>query len=368
MTLRDAWQLGPFTRHEGAVIERVPALTFRCPVSGREVAWAGKDVFNPGAIVHDGRVHLLIRGEDSADGNGTSRIGLAVSDDGVHFTVEPEPVLFPDDDEWQPWEWPGGCEDPRVVESPDGGYVCLYTGFDGKVARLLVATSVDLREWHKHGPAFGATAHARRWSKSGSVVTAVRDGRLVADRVDGRYWMYWGEGICFAATSDDLVAWTPLEFDATPDRHLTRTSDAGDGGWKVHRVPGARGLRPLLFPRPTRFDSLLVEPGPPAVRTADGILLICNGANHPAKGDPALPPFAYQPGQALFDGNDPASCIARSTEPFLRPDTRDDQVGQVENVCFAQGLARFDDRWHLYYGLADSKIGCAAAPLTSSSA
>ena len=362
MTIEDTWQLGPFTRYESAVIGRSPDFGFHCPASEREVRWAGKDVFNPGAVVRDGRVHLLIRGEDTVDSHrGTSRIGLAVSDDGVHFAVEPEPVLFPDVDAWQPWEWPGGCEDPRVVESPDGGYVCLYTGFDGKVARLMVATSSDLREWRKHGPAFGATPHAGRWSKSGAVVTSVTDGRLVADRIGGRYWMYWGEGNCFAATSDDLVAWAPLEFDASPDRYLTRSSGAGTG-WDVHSVPGPRMMRPLLFPRPGRFDSLLVEPGPPALRTDDGILLVYNGANHPTKGDPTLAPFGYQPGQARFDANDPAACIARATQPFLRPDTLDDRVGQVDNVCFAQGLVLFDDRWHLYYGMADSKIGCATAP------
>jgi predicted GH43/DUF377 family glycosyl hydrolase len=355
----DAWQIGPFSRQEDPVLGRAPELTFACPISGRNVRWAGKDVFNPGAVVRDGRVHLLIRGEDTRDAtSGTSRIGLAVSDDGFRFTVEPEPVLYPDNDEWQSWEWPGGCEDPRVVESPDGGYVCLYTGFDGTVARLLVATSTDLRSWRKHGPAFAATPHERRWSKSGAIVTAIRDGRLIADRVDGRYWMYCGEGTCFAATSADLVTWTPVEFDASPDRYLTRSSEAG---WEVHRAPGAPGLRPLLSPRRTRFDSLLVEPGPPAVRTTDGILLVYNGANHPKNGDPSLAAFAYQPGQALFDGNDPAACIARAKVPFLRPDTPDHRVGQVDNVCFAQGLVLFDNRWHLYYGMADSRIGCATA-------
>jgi predicted GH43/DUF377 family glycosyl hydrolase len=357
------WQLGPFTRHGGAILDHLPELAFSCPVTGDRVRWAGKDVFNPGAVVRDGRVHLLIRGEDAVGRfSGTSRIGLATSDDGLHFTVEPEPVLFPADDPWQPWEWPGGCEDPRVVESPDGGYVCLYTGFDGTVATLMVATSADLRVWDKHGPAFTSTPHARRWSKSGAIVTEVRDGRLQAARIGGRHWMYWGEGTCFAASSDDLVRWTPVEFDATADRYLTHAPDAPKGSWEIHRVPGQRVLRPILFPRPTRFDSLLVEPGPPAVRTDDGIVLVYNGANHPKTGDPRLPPFAYQPGQALFDGNEPGSPVARSGEPFLLPDTPDDKVGQVGDVCFAQGLVLFHDRWHLYLGMADSRIGCATAP------
>jgi predicted GH43/DUF377 family glycosyl hydrolase len=362
------WQLGPFTRHPGAILRDLPELTFRCPVLREPVRWAAKDVFNPGAVVRDGRVHLLIRGEDAVGRYaGTSRIGLAISDDGVDFTVEPEPVLYPDDDAWHAWEWPGGCEDPRVVESPDGGYVCTYSAFDGRTPTLFVATSDDLRTWVKHGPAFADTSYVRRSSKSGAIATSVQDGRLQAARVDGRYWMYWGEGICFAATSEDLVRWTPVEFDATGDRYLSyRRSDDGHGAWDIHRVPGQQVLRPLLFPRRGRFDSLLVEPGPPAVVTGDGIVLVANGANHPGHGDPSLPGFAYQPGQVLFDPADPASCIARSVEPFLRPEGSDEQAGQVGNVCFAQALVLRDHEWLLYFGMADSRIGLARAPASTS--
>jgi beta-1,2-mannosidase len=362
----DGWQLGPFTSQPQVVIGADPDLRFDCPVAGRSVAWAGKDVFNPGAVVHQGRVCLLVRGEDHEGRTaGTSRIGLAVSDDGQTFQLEPEPVLFPDDDPWQPWEWPGGCEDPRVVEHPDGGFVCLYTGFDGKSARLLVATSPDLRHWHKHGPAFAGTAHAGRWSKSGAVVTELVDERLVAVRRGGRYWMYWGEGVTFVATSDDLLRWEPLEFDATADRYLTR-GRGPDAGWSLERVPGQRVPRPVVFPRRGRFDSLLTEPGPPAVVTEAGIVLVVNGANHPDHGDPSLAPYGYQPGQVLFDAEDPASVVARDPEPFLRAERDAPGGGQVDNVCFAQGLVWFHRRWNLYYGMADSRIGLALGPATTS--
>src|SRR3954471_20590005 len=90
------WTLGPFERLGGVALGAHPDLAFACPVTRRAVAWAAKDVFNPGAVVHDGRVHLLVRAEDH-EGRyaGVSRIGLAVSDDGRSFALEPEPVLFP---------------------------------------------------------------------------------------------------------------------------------------------------------------------------------------------------------------------------------------------------------------------------------
>ncbi len=356
--------LGPFSRPE-RVLEHRPDVAFDCPVSGARVAWAAKDLFNPGAVVHEGRVALLVRAEDAVGRYaGVSRIGLATSANGRDFVLEPEPVLAPGDDEWQAWEWPGGCEDPRVVEAPDGGFVCTYTAFDGKVAALFVATSPDLRRWTKHGPAFGGTAYARLPSKSGAIVTELKDGRLVAARVGGRFWMYWGEGTIYAATSDDLVHWSPLEIDMAPDRYLGWRPATAEraGGWRSERVPGPRGLRPIAAARSGRFDSLLVEPGPPALITEAGVLLIYNGGNHPERGTPDAPGRAYQPGQLLLDAADPSAVVARPAEPFLRIDAAEAQ-GQVGNVCFAQGLVAFKGEWLLYVGLADSRLGVSSAPI-----
>ena len=357
------WAFGPFSPPE-RILEDRPAVSFLCPVSGERVAWAAKDLFNPGAVVHDGRLCLLVRGEDTVGRYaGVSRIGLATSVDGRHFDLEPEPVIAPGDDAWQAWEWPGGCEDPRLVESPDGGYVCTYTAFDGKVGCLFVATSPDLRHWTKHGPAFARTAYVRRASKAGSILTALKDGRLQALRHEGKYWMYWGEGVVFAATSEDLVRWTPVEMNIAPDRYLTWDPGPGGrpGGWKIDRVSGVTGLQPVAAPRRRRFDYLLAEPGPPAVATSSGIVLIYNGANHFEAGDPAAPPFAYQPGQMLLDAADPMAVIARPASPFLRVDPAEAE-GQVGNVCFAQGLAAFNGEWRLFVGLADSRLGvCSAA-------
>jgi predicted GH43/DUF377 family glycosyl hydrolase len=356
----EVWSIGPFTAY-GQVLGALADPEFSCPVRGASVHWAAKDVFNPAAVVRDGRLCLLFRGEDTIGRfSGTSRIGLAISDDGLHFEVEPEPVLFPDNGEWHAWEWEGGCEDPRLVESPDGGYICLYTAFDGKGSTLFAATSDDLRTWEKHGPAFAGTPYVRRSSKSGAIVTEERDGRLVAAKVNDQYLMYWGEGTCFAATSSDLIHWTPIEFEVGRDLYLGHQGDQVVS-WQVHRVPGQRVLRPLLFPRPERFDSLLVEPGPPAVKTARGVVLIYNGAEVIVSGNDYS--VSYQPGQALFDLCDPLSPLARFEEPSRMLGEPENLEGQVDNVRFAQGLAIFKGSWFLYYGMGDSRIGCATAPL-----
>ncbi len=83
----------------------------------------------------------------------TSRLGMASSEDGIHFTTEPTPVFYPDVDSQQDREWPGGVEDPRVVESEDGTYVLAYTQWNRRNTDIGIATSTDLIHWTKHGPA-----------------------------------------------------------------------------------------------------------------------------------------------------------------------------------------------------------------------
>ncbi len=166
-------------------------------MKGDSVAWESNDTFNPAVAVKDGRIVVLYRAEDKSGvgiGHRTSRIGHAVSADGLAFDRKKTPVLFPGEDSQKPNEWPGGCEDPRVAVTPGGLYVMLYTQWNRKVARLGVATSRDLVQWEKHGPAFAKAFNGKfveRWSKSASLVTEIQNGRQVIAKINGRYFMYW---------------------------------------------------------------------------------------------------------------------------------------------------------------------------------
>src|ERR1700722_19248257 len=135
------WALLPFSKVDSVN----PVLTagtgrFTDPILHKEVSWEEKDVFNPAVAVKGGALYLLYRAQDKTGRPaGTSRIGLAVSSDGLHFTRSPAPVLYPDADSLQSLEWEGGCEDPRIVEDEKGTYYMTYTAFDGRLARLLIA-------------------------------------------------------------------------------------------------------------------------------------------------------------------------------------------------------------------------------------
>lgn len=336
-TASENWALLPFEKIDSVNPVLLPdsTLEFTCPIRQEPVKWAQKDVFNPAAIVRNDSIYMIFRAEDIVGKHaGTSRLGLAASSDGFHFTKMPEPVFYPDNDAMKMYEWEGGVEDPRIVESEDGRYIMTYTSYDGQVARLCLASSSDLQNWEKHGLVLGEGKYRDTWSKSGAIVCKQAGNQFIAQKINGKYWMYWGDTNLFMATSDDLIHWEPVE--------------KADGS-----------MLPVLWPRPGYFDSRLVETGPFALLTEQGILLIYNGMNAETFFDPALPSGMYSAGQALFDKNNPVKLIARTEENFFKPDKPYELVGQVNQVCFLEGLVWFKDQWYLYYGTADSKIAVA---------
>lgn len=270
-------------------------------------------VFNPAVIKRGKEYVMLYRAQDHA---GTSRLGYATSSDGVRFTRRSEPVLSPE----APYEKDGGVEDPRLVEI-GGTFYLTYTGYNKKDAQLCLATSADLVHWQRRGvilPAYRGNWNVG-WTKSGAILTK---------KIHGKYWMYFlGTSAdktdqMGVASSPDLLHWT----------EETRT--------------------PVLPRRPGKFDSRVVEPGPPPVLTPQGILLIYNGADDQ---------LVYRTGWVLFDKNDPTRVLARSDEPIFEPQREWEKVGQVPNVVFVEGLVREKDRWLFYYGGADKYVGIAEA-------
>lgn len=288
-------------------VAEVPALTPQG--SGFESA----GVFNPAVIQHGGSYAMLYRAQDS---KGTSRLGYASSPDGLHFSRRTEPVLVPETD----YEKDGGVEDPRLVRIGDLFYL-TYTGYNKKDAQLCLATSTDLIRWDRKGvilPAYKGNWNVG-WTKSGAIVP---------EEIAGRYWMY------FLGTAADKTDQTGLAY----------SSDL------IHWMEATK--TPVLPKRAGRFDSRVVEPGPPPVVLPNGILLIYNGADDH---------LVYATGWALFDRRDPSRLLARSDQPIFRPEQTWEKVGQVPNVVFVEGLVRDGRTWRFYYGGADKYIGIAEA-------
>jgi beta-1,2-mannosidase len=301
-------------------------------------AWQSGRVYNPTAIVVGNRVALLYRAQGIRrtpyEGHWywPSRIGLAWSTDGTHFTPETTPVL-----EAKSSSERFGVEDPRIVDL-GRRYALTYTAFDGDRARLAMTFtgSRSLRRWQDRMLVF---PRANEWTKSGA---------LLGRPIDGRYYLYFlthkknprsGETYIWLAASENLREWT------------------------IHS-------RPALTTRRGHFDSHEVEPGPPPILLPEGILLIYNAArlskNRLGR--------TFGVGWALFDKHDPTQLIARCSEPFLTATHYGEATGFVPRVSFrkllrnrgriagtifAEGLIEFRRRWLLYYGMSDTTIGVA---------
>lgn len=274
-------------------------------------SWESAGTFNPTVVRVGERFVMLYRAQDA---HGVSRLGYAESTNGIHFTRAPEPVFVPEAD----YEQGGGVEDPRIVQI-GALYYLTYTGYNKKDAQLCLAVSKDLLHWERKGillPAYMGNWNVG-WTKSGAIV---------AEKIDGRYWMYWlgtaadrtdQMGLSF---SDDLVHWT----EAT--------------------------TAPVLPKRPAKFDSRVVEPGPPPTLTPEGIVLVYNGADDK---------LVYRTGIAVFDRKDPRKLLYRSDFPVFTPELDWEKQGQVPNVVFVEGMANRQGKLLFYYGGADKCVGVA---------
>jgi beta-1,2-mannosidase len=269
---------------------------------------------------------MLYRAQDAS---GTSRLGFAESIDGIHFIRRPDPVLSPEAD----YEKDGGVEDPRLQRF-GGTYYLTYTGYNKKDAQLCLATSRDLIHWERKGVIL--PAYKGNWNKGWT-----KSGAIVPEKIDDKYWMYW------LGTATDKTDQMGLSY-STDLIHWTEATQT-----------------PVLPRRPGKFDSRVVEPGPPPILTERGVVLIYNGA------DDSL---VYRTAVAIFDRHDPRKLLSRSDTPIFAPEKEWEKVGQVPNVVFVEGLLQlresrntsfYRDYFVFYYGAADKYVGIAEATATT---
>jgi predicted GH43/DUF377 family glycosyl hydrolase len=289
-------------------------------LSPQGATWESAGTFNPAVVMHEGKFVMLYRAQGAA---GTSRLGYAESADGIHFMRRAEPVLSPQAD----YEKDGGVEDPRLQKFGETYYL-TYTGYNKKNAQLCLATSQDLIHWERKGVIL--PAYQGNWNKGWT-----KSGAIVPEKIDGKYWMYW----------------LGTAADKTDQMGLSYSTDLLNWTEATHT--------PVLPKRPGKFDSRVVEPGPPPILTSSGIVLIYDGADDQ---------LVYRTGIAVFDRKDPRKLLYRTDQPVFAPEKEWEKTGQVPNVVFVEGMARQGNRWLFYYGGADKHVGVAEAPAQGSGA
>lgn len=317
-------------------------------------AWRACVTFNPAVIHHDGVFYMYERCAGSLRPF-HCYIGLQTSTDGVHFTPASDQPLITPADLGSAY---GSVQDPRVValdgrfylsvayrpyawgSKPTGvgvpeSYQIEYPGFSGRdednQTRSGLFVSDDLRHWRFHG-----------WATPEGVDD--RNVVLFPEKIGGQYWItrrpsgFVGtqanhasppKGV-MVSTSDDLLTW------AEPQTLLRPTF-----AWEDNRMGAST----------------------PPIRTPDGWLFFYHGVQTL---NPATRHVCYRMGAALLDLHNPLKVLARCPAPLLEPTTYYERFGlYIPDVVFPTASPVVDGVIHLYYGVCDTAIALATAPLAA---
>ena len=280
-----------------------------------ESDWECYNVFNAGVIYQDALFHMYYRAQ-GLDWN--SRIGYAVSPDGVHWNRLRKPVLTPSDALDA-----RGVEDARVTEI-DGVFYMTYTAYGfqspGKGEPFLEGGYIT--------PMIARSTNLITWERLGHVVTGEdnKDHVLFPRKIGGRYALFHRRRPqVWLAYSNDLVHW-PEEW-----------------------------MAPIYGPRTqNRWDNNSVGSNGVPIETPHGWLVL----NHAYDDN-----HVYRFGVMLLDLEDPTKVIRRPTEPIFWPEELWELRGDVSNVVFSCANPVVDGTVYVFYGGADHVIGLATCRL-----
>jgi len=306
--------------------------------------WRNISVFNPGAIVEDGKFYLFERAAGSLRPFVTS-IGLLVSDDGVHFGhAVDEPVFtaamagYPD----------GSVQDARVVKIDGLYYMCFalqphpmdcwptgqgvpdyytqsYPGWQECAWSMITQSGIAVSEDLIHFRHLGFVTPRE---------IDDRDVVLFPEKIAGKFALL-RRPIChpnvsseqdrpsiWISYSQDLQSWTPPQIVARPAY-----------GWEGGKIGAAAT----------------------PIRTEYGWLLLYHGVDQDS---------VYRVGAMLLDLLEPERVLARTPNFIMEPEEYYEQFGLViPNVIFPTGNVVKDGVLYVYYGCADTAIGLATVPL-----
>jgi predicted GH43/DUF377 family glycosyl hydrolase len=347
----------------GLQLQRLGMVMEPEPGNPREV----EGVLNPGAVRGpDGELYLFPR--LVAKGN-YSRIGIAR----VRFNAAGDPIgverlgiaLEPEAD-YELHPNGGGCEDPRVTfVEPLKRYMMAYAAFSSRGPRIALAVSEDLFHWKRLGLAafspYDGMEFAGVDDKDASLFPV-----LIPDP-DGPPELAMLHRPLFPGTRPEETARHPGSRDVDLDRESIWISYCPIN--PESREPyclGQFGSHHRLAAPVSPWERLKIGGGTPPILTRHGWMIVYHGVN--AGGDAAKHPFRYSAGVMVFSKEHPLEVQYRSAEPVLTPMLPQERVGTIANVVFPTGIDRRDDlglpdRFDIYYGMADDRIGAARLDL-----
>ena len=138
-------------------------------------------------------------------------------------------------------------------------------------------------------------------------------------------------------------------------------------GLTPHR-PGLFNSHHRLATPVSQWERLKIGGGTPPIMTRHGWLIIYHGVCESVEPSSDGHHLCYSAGVMVLSREHPRVIRYRSAEPVLTPLLRQERSGIVPNVVFPTGIDRRDDlgspdRFDVYYGMADDRIGVARLDL-----
>ncbi|MEI7709190.1 MAG: hypothetical protein WCI76_00580 [bacterium] len=301
-------------------------------VPASERYWDSKATFNPTAMYHDGKVHIIYRAIGDTD---HSVLGYAESEDG--FTVSGtyhHPVYFhymnrnPDLSTRSisyssGGGWGGGCEDPRLTLIGDKVYM-IYTAFDGWGSVRMALTSIPLDDFI-----------SKRWNWKEPVLISP-PGQV------NKNWVIFPEkikkdgkekfAILHAISPKIMVDYFDSLDELDGDNYI----------YSVHQGNRLWGAR----------DRLIRGVGPSPLKTKYGWLILYHKMEKHET-------HKYKLWAMILDLKDPTEILYNSDHPILEPDEWYENEGYKSGVVYSCGAVIKDGQLFVYYGGAD-KVSCVA--------
>jgi predicted GH43/DUF377 family glycosyl hydrolase len=327
-------------------------------------------VLNPAAARGpDGELYLFPR--LVAEGN-YSRIGIArvkFNDAGDPCGVERLGIaLEPEADYELVPHGGGGCEDPRITYMERlQCYVMTYAALSPIGPRIALAVSEDLFHWKRLGL---ATFEAYRGIDFAHVDN--KDASLFPVAIPnhaGKMQMAILHRPLFAGSRPEETACEPVSRVVDLDHESIWISycPVSVDGLKPNQLGLFNSHHRLATPV-SAWERLKIGGGTPPVLTRHGWLLLYHGVSEMPKTASTAHHLCYSAGVMVLSKEHPQTILYRSSEPVLTPETTAEREGTIANVVFPTGIDRRDDlgtpdRFDVYYGMADSRIGVARLDL-----
>ena len=237
-----------------------------------------------------------------------SHIRLARSTDGINFTVDNKPFIYPIDESEE-----YGIEDARITLIDEKFYINY--------------TVVSKDSW---GTALSVTEDFERVERMGMIFHPEnKDVALFPEKVNGKY-------IALHRPNNSGFGKASIWYSESPDLHH----------WGNHKC--------IVRPRNIKWESMKIGGGAPPLKTDEGWLIIYHG-----KGDNSV----YSLFCLLLDLEEPYRILKRAQTPLLVPEEKYELEGFFGGVVFSNGIARKDGEIYIYYGASDETVGVAITDL-----